>query len=282
MLTKPKQFWADLRPYEKAGTVALLLGILIAMSFIGWLFYDGNIVFGGKIDLEKAGQAGSFIAGTSGVCWALAGVFFFISALRIQSEELKVQLDEMSQQKDIFKQQTFETTLFNILERIRTIQSKFEFIKVDPFLYWSTSCAKFSPDFYTWTEDEFDDAFPPGEVIHDEFLDQKIDNFLTVEIDTVIQGLRLSQYNIDSNLRLFYDNIFQAINMIEDYGIRKIFYLNLIFKSLNDYEIRFIFYWAYVTKEHSEEFEVLIRNQIPIEKSQLYSLEHSKMFPTVQ
>ena len=280
MLKKTTQFWTNLRPYEKAGTAALALGIIIAFAFIGWLFYDGNIVLGGKIDLEKAGQAGSFIAGTSGVCWALAGVFFFISALRIQSEELNAQISVMDQQREIFEQQSFETTFFNLVNKIETSREKFNFDEVDPFKYWSREVAYYGQDFYTFPPhercEESDIYFDDPDI--NETIAKKAEKKLKEEFPLIARGLREDQFMLNSDLQFFYINIFQAIYAINDYGKRKENYFELLLSSLHWYEIRFIFYWAYVKDGHSAELFMLKTNNIPIQTNYLYSPDHAHYF----
>lgn len=275
-----QQFWEDLIPYEKAGTIALCLGIIIAFVFIVWLCFDGNINQSGIIDLEKAAQAGTFIAGTSGVCWALAGVFFFIAALRIQSEELNSQKKIMDQQKDIFEQQSFETTFFNLLNKIETSREKINFEKVDPFLYWAKEVAYYGKDFYTYPPSERFKSCPFNldNPDFDDLLLDRADKILREEFHIIVEGLRNDEFMLNSNLQFFYINVFQAIFIVDEYNKRKKYYFNLILSSLHWYEIRFIFYWAYVKNGYSPEFFVLSKNNIPIQTNYLYSPDHAKLF----
>lgn len=119
----------------------LLIGTGIALvATFCCLIYANKLGWGQDVfSIERTGQAGSFVGGTTGALWALAGVLFFKSALmlqreslnkqieslnvqreelKLQREELRLQREEMTSTRTIFEQQSFETTFFNLLSRL--------------------------------------------------------------------------------------------------------------------------------------------------------------------
>lgn len=121
------------------------IGLVIVATFCG-LIYANNLGWGQDVfNIERTGQAGSFVGGTAGALWALAGVLFFKSALmlqreslnkqveslnvqreelKFQREELRLQRVEMSSTRAIFEQQSFETTFFNLLRNLKEIKDE--------------------------------------------------------------------------------------------------------------------------------------------------------------
>ncbi|XPV75168.1 MAG: hypothetical protein ACNI27_11045 [Desulfovibrio sp.] len=137
------------KQFDTYGRVCIWAGVAVAVLFgICCIYnYESGSIY------EVAEKVGSFIAGTSGVLWALAGVFFFISALRLQHEalltqqtdlqlqrdDMKLQLDVMKEQqheaaaqRQVFEQQQFETTFFNLIAEVRNCLPYLDSSDADP------------------------------------------------------------------------------------------------------------------------------------------------------
>lgn len=120
--------WRNAIFSEKCAWALIIVGAGIAGAFLYQIITNNLTWYDGKISIESSGQAGSFVGGTAGALWALAGVFFFISALSLQRkeldmqrEELKLQRREMESTRLIFEQQLFESTLTTLLSKLDTI-----------------------------------------------------------------------------------------------------------------------------------------------------------------
>lgn len=92
------------------------IGFVVTAVFI-WVLWDLYSI-GGNMnsdDMAQTGQVGDFFGGVVGSIWALAGVFLYFSAIRLQNKELtnqqrrNVDLLYMEQIKQ------FESTFFNLL-----------------------------------------------------------------------------------------------------------------------------------------------------------------------
>ena len=94
----------NINRYEFAGWLFVIAGLLNAFVFISLIYSKGSISINGQDLVKNASDAGGFIGGTSGAFWALAGVFFFVSALLLQQQEMK--------------ERSFEAKFYNILNQI--------------------------------------------------------------------------------------------------------------------------------------------------------------------
>lgn len=103
-------------PWEKIAWGLIAAGAIVVALFLYQIVTNHLTWYDGKISIESSGQAGSFVGGTAGALWALAGVFFFMSALSLQRKELDLQRDEMQATRAILEQQSFENTFFKLLE----------------------------------------------------------------------------------------------------------------------------------------------------------------------
>ena len=92
------------------------IGFVVTAVFI-WVLWDLYSIGGNMYsdDMAQTGQVGDFFGGVVGSIWALAGVFLYFSAIRLQNKELtnqqkrNVDLQYMEQIKQ------FESTFFNLL-----------------------------------------------------------------------------------------------------------------------------------------------------------------------
>lgn len=82
-------------------------------------------------EMAQTGQVGDFIGGVIGSVWALAGVFLYFSALKLQQQELKSQREEMATSQKLLDQQMFEGTFFNLLKAQENIRNS-----IHAYFYW--------------------------------------------------------------------------------------------------------------------------------------------------
>ncbi len=78
-----------------------------------------------KIDLNTTGTVGDFIGGIVGPLWSLAGVLFFVKALRLQREDLELQRTELKETREVFEQQKFDSLFFNMMKTRQEIRISF-------------------------------------------------------------------------------------------------------------------------------------------------------------
>ncbi|MCJ2164671.1 hypothetical protein MRX56_08925 [Pseudodesulfovibrio sp. S3-i] len=100
----------------KLAWIAVGLGVLVLVGYLA-LAAAGGELFGAALDLDKSAHIGTFVGGTVGALWALAGVFFFFAALQLQREELEAT-------RKAFERQAFETTFFNIIAYKNEVQKQ--------------------------------------------------------------------------------------------------------------------------------------------------------------
>lgn len=97
--------------------VCIGIGLFVLGRFL--FLIDETYSIGGNLtpeEMAQTGQVGDFIGGVIGSVWALAGVFLYFSALKLQQQELKSQREEMVTSQKLLDQQLFESTFFNLLK----------------------------------------------------------------------------------------------------------------------------------------------------------------------
>ena len=130
---------------------AVATGLLVLLIYL-LLAAFGGYFSGPTLDLSWAAHIGTFVGGTVGALWALAGVFFFYAALKVQEESLKslsdsvqkqeealvtqkeelrvtrkeykLQREEMELTRKIFERQAFDGTFFNLIEQKRDLENR--------------------------------------------------------------------------------------------------------------------------------------------------------------
>jgi uncharacterized membrane protein len=112
---------------EAIAWLLISIGIVIVAMFCG-LVYANNLGWGQDVfNIERTGQAGSFVGGTAGALWALAGVFFFKATLDLQRQ---ANIDSNRAHEDRLK---IEAMLL-ILKQIPTIRDNESSHNVTKFL----------------------------------------------------------------------------------------------------------------------------------------------------
>jgi hypothetical protein len=104
--------------WEKAAIWIVVIGIIALAIYSFKIFQKGYSLFTGwdNIDVTVTGLFGDFFGGVVGSLWALAGVFLYFSALKVQQEQLEAQKKDMKQNEKLISQQQFETTFFGLLQ----------------------------------------------------------------------------------------------------------------------------------------------------------------------
>ena len=130
--------WIKQKPILFIAYVCVGIGLFVLGKFLYLINETYDI--GGKLtpeEMAQTGQVGDFIGGVIGSIWALAGVFLYFSALKLQQQELKSQREEMATSQKLLDQQLFEGTFFNLLkaqENIRNgIHAYFLWINIDNY-----------------------------------------------------------------------------------------------------------------------------------------------------
>lgn len=130
--------WIKHNPILFIAYICVGIGLLIWGGFL--LLINKTYNIGGNLtpeEMAQTGQVGDFIGGVIGSIWALAGVFLYFSALKLQQQELKNQREEMATSQKLLDQQLFEGTFFNLLkaqENIRnSIHAYFLWINIDNY-----------------------------------------------------------------------------------------------------------------------------------------------------
>ena len=130
--------WIKHNPILFIAYICVGIGLLIWGGFL--LLINKTYIVGGCLtpeEMAQTGQVGDFIGGVIGSIWALAGVFLYFSALKLQQQELKSQREEMATSQKLLDQQLFEGTFFNLLkaqENIRNgIHAYFLWINIDNY-----------------------------------------------------------------------------------------------------------------------------------------------------
>lgn len=108
---------------EISSFIIAFVGLVVFVLIIRWYFLQGYWI-GFRAGPEITSSFGTLVAGTVGPIWALAGVLFFYSALKLQQQEIK-------DQKDMFYTQNTETTVIKMIDQFIVVYNSVdkEFIK---------------------------------------------------------------------------------------------------------------------------------------------------------
>lgn len=99
--------------------VAIVVLSLIALAIYSIKMYNRGyflLTDWNNLDVNATGLFGDFFGGVVGSLWALAGVFLYFSALKVQQEQLEAQKTDMKQNEKLISQQQFEATFFGLLQ----------------------------------------------------------------------------------------------------------------------------------------------------------------------
>lgn len=134
-----------INPILSIAYVCVIIGLFVLSRFLCLISETYNI--GGNLtpeEMAQTGQVGDFIGGVIGSVWALAGVFLYFSALKLQQQELKSQREEMATSQKLLDQQLFEGTFFNLLKAQENIRDniKAQFPKIE-FKAFSLSVSQY-------------------------------------------------------------------------------------------------------------------------------------------
>lgn len=134
--------------------ICTIIGLIISIVFICVIWSQYSI--GGDLDADdmaQTGQVGDFIGGIVGSIWALAGVFLYFSAIRLQTKELSRQASTEDENRYTEQIKQLENTFFNLLNIQQNIKqnlsSNFRDIKYNG--------SKFERNFHTYSGNDFFD-----------------------------------------------------------------------------------------------------------------------------
>jgi hypothetical protein len=117
---------------------------MVKISFLEWFAYiitivgfivmgiflyhmSSTFVIGGKLSNEEmaaTGQVGDFMGGVIGSIWALAGVFLYFSAIKMQNKELENQAKYRKEDAIMDAIKDFESTFFSLLSLQQKIKEE--------------------------------------------------------------------------------------------------------------------------------------------------------------
>ena len=99
------------------------IGLVICIIFV--IVISSRYCIGGDLtsdDMAQTGQVGDFIGGVVGSVWALAGVFLYFSAIRLQTKELSNQARTEKETQYLNYIQQFESSYFKLLDNQHNIR----------------------------------------------------------------------------------------------------------------------------------------------------------------
>ena len=117
---------------------------MVKISFLEWFAYiitivgfivmgiflyhmSSTFVIGGILSNEEmaaTGQVGDFMGGVIGSIWALAGVFLYFSAIKMQNKELENQAKYRKEDAIMDAIKDFESTFFSLLSLQQKIKEE--------------------------------------------------------------------------------------------------------------------------------------------------------------
>ena len=229
-------------PFEQIAMYLIWIGIaIIVVISLGYVLYKNDLI-------QYAGDYGQFVGGLTGSVWALAGVMLFYEALKYQRSEMKLQRHELElqrfvqiQQNDLFKQQnqlvevqTFEGTLFNLVNLLNQIVDNVELEVRDINKEGKSVVNKITGrdcfyDYYNLYKRIFNYSF---ENIH-------YDNFNPDSLKQVVEySFRLFYEEHQTILGHYFRTLSNLLRFIDKVVIKnKPFYMELILSQLSNYEL---------------------------------------------
>lgn len=110
---------------EGIAYVITLIGLVVMVIFL--VKISSTYVIGGNLstdDMAATGQVGDFMGGVIGSIWALAGVFLYFSAIKMQNKELENQAKYRREDAIMEAIKDFESTFFTLLDSQRKIKAE--------------------------------------------------------------------------------------------------------------------------------------------------------------
>lgn len=99
--------------FAKWAMLMIYIGIAIIVGFLFMMLFSG-MLRGGELYIEGATMLGTFIGGTVGAMWALAGVFLYYAALIYQKENMQMALITSKKQIENAEFQKFQYSYFEL------------------------------------------------------------------------------------------------------------------------------------------------------------------------
>lgn len=110
---------------EVIAYVITFIGVVVMIIFL--INLSSTYGIGGHLstdDMAATGQVGDFMGGVIGSIWALAGVFLYFSAVKMQNKELENQAKYRREDAIMDAIKDFESTFFSLLDSQRKIKAE--------------------------------------------------------------------------------------------------------------------------------------------------------------
>lgn len=110
---------------EVIAYVITFIGVVVMIIFL--INLSSTYGIGGYLstdDMAATGQVGDFMGGVIGSLWALAGVFLYFSAVKMQNKELENQAKYRREDAIMDAIKDFESTFFSLLDSQRKIKTE--------------------------------------------------------------------------------------------------------------------------------------------------------------
>lgn len=111
--------------WEKTAIVIVILSLIALAIYSVKIYNKGYLLLTDwdNLDVGATGLFGDFFGGVVGSLWALAGVFLYFSALKVQQEQLEAQKNDIKQNEKLISQQQFESIFFGLLQTQKDLKN---------------------------------------------------------------------------------------------------------------------------------------------------------------
>ena len=226
---------------EPVAIFFIIIGLIIFSITIYKIIKSGDLNVG-IIDLKKSADFGSFVGGFIGSIWSLIGIILFYSSLQLQRTELRLQREEikkqreefilqrveMEQQTDVFNQQKFETSFYNLFAIYKNI------IYLSAF---NEEIREASIDLRNLIETDILDLLKSD---FDKQMNDKKNNYLK-------QILIIDLFSIQNHYTLLegYDLFILLVEMINKSNIKNSIFIKIIISLMSEMFIFIVFYISF-------------------------------------
>ncbi|OSZ78762.1 hypothetical protein CAP35_11090 [Chitinophagaceae bacterium IBVUCB1] len=250
---------------EQFSRFLVFLGFVIIVISVILFAYKHDVNTNEQIDSSLLDNFGSFISGSVGSLWALAGVVLFYVALEKQKEalqlqkteldltrkELKGQREEFEKQNETLSQQRFENTFFSLLKAQQDIRDNLEV--VGGFTYRGHRYFNERVNKFRRTYNELSDKIKESEKI--EKTDNSLIKFWGKEMDKYKVNDVKSFYSPSFISRVVYSDFYNENHIQLGHYFRHLYHVLRFVRDNEDNELNPIERELY---EHEDSYEELI------------------------
>lgn len=260
--------------FAKWARYMIFFGVTIAVIFLLMMAFSG-MLWGSIIDTQGATMLGTFIGGTVGATWALAGVFLYYAALMYQKEELKEtresrddlkrayddQRHSYDKQIQIYDFNKFQTFALSMIESFRELRSNLREVHLSDRMLIIPN--------------------PPYLRILNLLNETTIDKPIDINAYKELSHKDILYPLYTEFCETFYILVHKAIKNWKESGDEEyLSYESLLIRSLTDEELLIIFYYGLLPKQSlflreyfkmGKEWSYRMNTQIRIERPNFYS-----------